>query len=430
MNLFIASWNLTNKHYNNILSEMRQMINVYPLLDPNTEWHYCSQDEKVFVASMHNSFQTNTPRNYVTKNDDQAVCYAGLPINPTGAFKAHRAEALALHWDDLEEKIEGQYVVIRAKSTPNSLEVLTDILGYEQVYYYKNKQYWLVSNSVYLIEKIIHPKSFDELGVSLFLSTGWVGADRTLRSGIKVIPHGEHWIWNHNNVNPKKKKYYPPSKLAQLPKKTLRDIDIHQLSDDLAQLLGVIHNNFENIKCTLTGGRDSRLLAAMLIHAKLPVKHYTFGDPSGADVKIAQEIAQAFGLIHEVDYITTKDVIDEWDRACQQSIYQTDGMRSLYLIAGILRNLDPRQDIKMLYLWGAGGEIARCFYAKPTDFLFNKPDLASIQNRLFMLRSTDFNGLVRSQSIELVKSYIHDFIYECAQAGFEPIDIPDIFGMY
>ncbi|MFH1932390.1 MAG: asparagine synthase-related protein [Pseudomonadota bacterium] len=280
-----------------------------------------------------------------------------------------------------------------------------------------------------LIERISKPRALDPLGVSIFLSTGWVGSDHTLRCDIRVIPGGQRWTWQGGDNEPTRQTYYPPSRLARQPRQVLTPSYIKQLADGLIQPLRSLSQSFDNITCSLTGGLDSRLIAAMLIRAGLKAQYYTFGDPSDTDVKIATLIARTFDLPYKVTTITVSDVISDWDNTCLQTIQQADGMRSLYLASGMLKNRAPRIDRLDVILWGAGGEIARCFYGNPHFFLA-RLDVADIERLLVKKRNRDYGGLIRQEGVALVRGYIHRFIMQCVDDGFAPIDIPDLFGMY
>jgi len=378
---------------------------------------------------MHISKQLASPRRYVDQDTNQAIFYTGLPVSSIESCHAHRAEELALHWKRVSESLEGQYVIVRAAFDKPHLELLTDILGYEQVYCTYFDETWLVSSSVYLLEQITKHRTLDPLGVSLFLSTGWVGADRTLRSEIRVIPAGQHFSWKKGDTGPRQRNYYPPSKLAHLPRQAKNSSNFKKLSAEMTKLCRHIGDSFDNIKCSLTGGRDSRLISAFLIGSGIKASYYTYGDPEGMDIKIATQIANAFDLPYQVTNITMSDVLRKWDDACLQSVRQTDGMRSLILVAGILQNSNLGNAQKDIVFWGAGGEIARCFYAKPNSFL-RKFDASDAQRLLLKKRNNDFGGLVRKQGTMLVRDYICHYVTQCLDDGFDPIDIPDVFGMY
>jgi hypothetical protein len=73
--------------------------------------------------------------------------------------------------------------------------------------------------------------------------------------------------------------------------------------------------------------------------------------------------------------------------------------------------------------------IARCPYAKPHSLL-GKFNVNDAQRLLLKKRNNDFGGLIRQQGTALVKDYIWRYVIQCLDDGFDPIDIPDVFGMY
>jgi asparagine synthase (glutamine-hydrolysing) len=383
---------------------------------------------------MHTADQVAAPRNYVMQSDGQVVFYNGLPVNPAGDYPAHRAEALSAHWDELTEKLEGVYFVARATDDPPRLELQTDILGFDQVYYFHQGDLWLVSNSVRLIERISGSSALDPLGASLFLAIKWVGADCTLRSDIRVIPGGQRWTWRKGDIERRRQSYYPPSKLARQLRQALTPSYVKQLADDLIQPLRSIGQSFDDITCAMSGGRDSRLMVALVIQAGIPARYYTYGDPSGTNAEIARRIAQTFDLPYEVVRTTTSDVIENWDKACWLHVRQSDGMSPLQFIAGTTAFLTPQIDRLDIRLWGVGGEIARAPYSgmyKPGSPLFlTRHDVAGVQRYLAEQRIKNHGGLVRQEAVELARDYIHRFVTQRADDGFAPLDIPDVFYAY
>jgi asparagine synthase (glutamine-hydrolysing) len=429
MNLFFLAWNFSKVYHSIVLSELHQMIEVYPHLDPETLWHHSSPCGTVFSASMHTAEQASTPRRYIMEDEKQVVLYSGLPINPNGDFLAHDAKALSAHWERLTDSLEGAYFIVRAIDTPPTIELQTDILGLEHVFYFRKKDLWLLSNSVQLIEKISKPRPLDPVGVSLFLSMGWAGGDHTLRSGIKVVPAGQRWIWQKNDTEPKRQSYYSPARLAsRLPKKQTK-VTLHKLADNLIQLLNRLGQSFETLISALTGGKDSRLLAALLIRAGVPVQYYTQGDPSGVDAQIAKIIATNFDLSYQIKSIRASDVIRDWEKGCTQIVRQTDGMRPLQLMPSVLAFQVPRVNQLNVRLTGAGGEIARGYYDN-SHLYFGKHNVEAVKNFLIKKTIKNYRGTIRQRGIALSRDYVSHFVNQCVDNGFEPLNIPDAFYTY
>jgi asparagine synthase (glutamine-hydrolysing) len=424
MNLFILGWNLPREIFPTIMVKLRQMIEIYPQLDPQTIWHL-AEGGTAFAASMHTSVEAAAPRNYIWRNNNQVTFFEGSILTWTKGIRANNAAMLARHWDVLPEILEGQFVVVKVVNNPPCIELMTDFLGIEQVYYLQQGNTWLVSNSVRLLAQISKTKAIDPLGASLFLTTGWAGADRTLRCDIRVIPGGQRWKWQWGSVEPSRQIYYPLSRLSRQPQRSLTAPDIKDLAEELVTTCRTLSQDYGELLCPLTSGKDTRVLASLLISSGIRANYYTSGDPDSIDVRIGTRIARTFNLPYQVYIHTTKDVIEEWEAASRRLVQQNDGMVSLWQIADVLQQ-PSRVDRLSLSLWGIGGEVARGFYAEPKIFLYRN-DTQHIQDFLCQRLVRNHGGLIRRDAIALAQTYIRRFVEEVIDQGFDPLDVPDIF---
>jgi asparagine synthase (glutamine-hydrolysing) len=352
-----------------------------------------------------------------------------LPVCPHGAFSAHRAEALAEHWNELQSQLDGQYFTARLTDSPPSLEIQTDLLGMEQVYYAREGSGWVLSNSVQLIEKVLGaPKPLDPLGVSLFLSIGWAGADRTLRRDIRAIPAAQRWTWQAGSESPTCRTYAPMSSWLANSRGERLDTVVDRLSGELRELCHAVSNGFGVMECPLTAGRDSRLLAALLTHEQLPAHYYTSGSPASTDVTIGQSIAKHYNLPHRLNALTTENVVSDWDVASRQYVARNDALSSLWQLASTLTMPQQIEQLQVT-LWGIGGEIARGFYYEPELFLPGRSLVGarSVLTSKLMLRD---GGLLRPEARSMSEAYIHEFVEHTAADGSSPVDALDLFYAY
>jgi hypothetical protein len=431
MNLFLAGWNLPIEYRSKALIELQRMGEVYPRLDPKTIWSYGGKNGSVFAASMHTNDQASAPRQYVHRDENHVVFYSGLPVHSSGKFSAHRSEALSSRWDQLTEDIEGMFCVVRAFDNPSKLELLTDIVGMEQIYYFHRDNLWLISNSVRLIERIVGPLAMDPEGISLTLSSDWAWDDLTLLANVRTIPGGQQWTWVEGENEPRIRNYYSPSRLAGLSHKKFTQRNYKELSDKLIQVVSNLSNNFENVNCALTGGRDSRLVSVFFIHAGLPVRYYTFGEPSGTDAKIAQQIASQFNLNYRMISVPSSEVISNWDDECRQIVVQSDGMASIDLIASRLSCLKVNDHQLFVDVGGTGGELGKGFYSRPDlDFFLNRFDLEKMKTYLGNLIPHNYGGLISQEAEEIARNRVHNFVQHYTDLGFAPSDMPDLFFLY
>lgn len=429
MNLFLLAWNLSEEKIPLVLSKIEEMKAVYQLLDPSTMWSF-DRGGSVFAASMHTSNKAAAPRIYVNHSDNQVVLYEGSFVDSTGSFQAHDAKQLALHWQDLPQVLEGQFMVARARSNPPSLELINDALGLCQVYYVRHNNSWLISNSSLLLSRITKINELDALGVSLFLCKGSGGSDRTLRRGIKVIPGGQQWKWEQGCTDPKQISYFDRADLSRKYRKKLSYKDVEQLAEELIEICSNLAQSFGSLQCPITAGRDSRLMVALLIRDDIKADFFTNGLEESPDVQIGSQIAHQFKLPYRTE---TEDLVDDafvssWETASKRLIEQNDGMLSFRSI-----NYAAKQPLSVdhlgITLYGAAGEIARGYYNSP-QFVWSSSNLDYVQKYLSKILIANHQKLFHQDTISTLENYGKDFVQQAIDDGFSLIDVPDVFHSY
>ena len=155
MNLFVLGWNLPAETQGAALAALRGMPKVYPQLDPDTLWQCSSSTQTVFAAAMHPGKAVIASREYIAQQNGCAVLYDGLPVESSAAFPAFHAQDLLAHWnEDLGGRLDGQFGLVRISCDPPQLEIITDFMGSQPLFYQRLGKGWLISNSVYLIEQV------------------------------------------------------------------------------------------------------------------------------------------------------------------------------------------------------------------------------------------------------------------------------------
>jgi asparagine synthase (glutamine-hydrolysing) len=427
MNIFAIAWNLPKLSTGEMHAELLRMADIHQSLDTETLWGHRSRDGLLLAASISGSPEAVSPRKYVCQSGLETTFYCGLPVDPENACAAHDACDLAAHWGRVAGRLEGTYSVARLSGNPTRLEIQTDLLGGEAVYYTRIGDGWFISNSVLLIERLTNFRSLDPLGVSMYLHLGHALGNRTLRQGIHVIGAAQRWTWDSSADEPKRTCYYPVSSLAGLPRRDLNEDFVAELATKMQQPLTTLAAHFDSLICPLTGGKDSRLIASLLINANLSASYFTFGDPGGDDSQIAKEIADRFGLPYEIRKIDEDDVVDSWERTCLQTVRSTDGMRSLYLLAGMSKKQPISRAGRDIHLWGACGEVARSFFG---NLPFLKSGLSGLDVKEFLNRSgpSDRIELVSKDAIQQAKKWRDNCVDECLENGIAPLNVPDIYG--
>ena len=94
-----------------------------------------STDGAIIVSSIHSAGRGTAPRRYISQRHDSITIFSGLPIDPDDLCEAHNARSLTNHWESVKHRLEGTYAVLRSTNDPERLEIQTDILGGEPIYY-------------------------------------------------------------------------------------------------------------------------------------------------------------------------------------------------------------------------------------------------------------------------------------------------------
>jgi hypothetical protein len=114
------------------------------------------------------------------------------------------------------------------------------------------------------------------------------------------------------------------------------------------------------VELSLTGGKDSRLVAAALVAAGVPVIARTHGFAGHPDVVGAAEIARRLGVSHEVRTPATPDAKIDVATRLRATVLVADGMLSAFENVG----RPDRSPSSVITAGGHGGELLRGGYAE------------------------------------------------------------------
>jgi hypothetical protein len=114
------------------------------------------------------------------------------------------------------------------------------------------------------------------------------------------------------------------------------------------------------VELSLTGGKDSRLVAAALVRAGVPVRAHTHGFADHPDVVIGAEVARVLGIHHDVRVPAAPGQQVDVIGRIRATALVADGMLSAFENVG-----RPDPDVAMAVTAGGhGGELLRGGYAE------------------------------------------------------------------
>ncbi len=137
-----------------------------------------------------------------------------------------------------------------------------------------------------------------------------------------------------------------------------------QVADALVEAVQPLGERGVPVELSLTGGKDSRLIAAALTAAKVPFRARTHGFASHPDVIVAAMIAGRLGVEHVVTEPRSAALDQAPDEAdvlarLRSAVLVSDGMLSAFENVGLP---DPQVTAEPVQTGGHGGELLRGGY--------------------------------------------------------------------
>jgi asparagine synthase (glutamine-hydrolysing) len=430
MNLFVCLWNAPQDWRIAALDAVKGMSSVLPQLSADTAAQLYPSGRSAsdtnggpLVVAMRTSDTALGGRTYSAMDGSHLVMYDGVAVDPGGHIAAHSSDDLARHWDELLDRLEGQFVVARA--SPRSLEVITDPLGLYPVYYWQRDRTWLVSNSVAVLRAITGERSWDPVGLCSDAVAGWTMDDRTLTANIRVMPGGHAWSIG-SDASLTKRKYFDRAELARLSRAANNRPDTPALLRTIQSILRHASGRGGQLVCALTAGRDTRLLAAVLKSEQLSAQYVTGGDLDSEEVSGATRVAEAYGLDHIVEDCSLEAIVDRWSDLAWRIVRENDGLVNVWQAHNLAYTPTSVTSLNT-FLWGIGGEICRSFYGVP---LLN---WAGANVEEVVLRVTRLNlpqPIARPTAQAATLDQVRAFVREATDEGFPADDLLDVFFTY
>lgn len=205
----------------------------------------------------------------------------------------------------------------------------------------------------------------DPLAYGALLSLGYPAGDVTPFTGVRALGPAASFRMQEGTVTEQERAGLPEPGDGGAPAAA-------RVAGALVQAVTPLRDQAEPVELSLTGGKDSRLIAAALATAGVPVRARTYGFPDHPDVVIAGLVARELGIEHVVAGPRTAGggtgpgsgpAVQEVDvlGRVRATALMADGMLSAFENVG---RPDPDAASAHVVVGGHGGELLRGGYAK------------------------------------------------------------------
>ena len=257
--------------------------------------------------------------------------------------------------EQLASNLEGFFVVVAGDSNTHETVVITDVVGSLHFYYRQIEEGIALSTSSLVLAELDRV-SLDPVGCQEFLGTGVIYEDRTFYNEVrKLAPATISKFLDGSLVD--QRGYW--SLVHLVPESLTEEQATEALWEGLGAAVAKINKQFQSVACDLTGGYDSRAVAAAFLGGGDKFVTVVSGPPRSADVTISRDLAATLGLAH-IHYPPPESPITIGE--LEATLQLTEGEYDLveYVdVARIHRDLSKRCQISIN---GSFGEIARGYW--------------------------------------------------------------------
>jgi len=263
--------------------------------------------------------------------------------------------------------VGGVYSAFWLSEPLNALVAVTNITRMEPVYWAQNDECVVVGNRALPVHLVARRGATDPVydpdALVAFLAGGFFADESVPFAGVGLLPPNTGLT-----VVDGRPKVVPVSEvLLREGANDLTSAVADELAETFKKSFSPLRQAKTPISVALTGGKDSRLIAAGLKAAGMPFRTYIvdYGAANAADVSASIEVARRLGVEHEVRRppiaVSTQGSFQRVSllQMVRDTLFVTDGMLSGY------ENVPRRKHYSHQFnVAGNGGELLRGGYAK------------------------------------------------------------------
>jgi len=199
------------------------------------------------------------------------------------------------------------------------------------------------------------------------VSCGAVLENRTLFDGVYVLPPASAWVFRNASLKEKAAYFHPREWESQ--EKLQPEAYYQALREAFSRNLPRYFGGDQRIGMSLTGGLDTRMIAAWQKSAPGDLPCYTFGSMvrDNHDVRVARRVAKACNQPFQV-LPAGEEFLARFSYYAERAVYLTDGCVDVGRAPDLYLNEKAREIAPVRMTGNYGGEILRGFRAfKPED---------------------------------------------------------------
>ncbi|HEX3744914.1 MAG TPA: asparagine synthase-related protein [Bryobacteraceae bacterium] len=226
---------------------------------------------------------------------------------------------------EFPKALNGRFHGVVVDRALGSVMLFNDRFGLHRLYYHEGKDaFYFAAEAKAILKVRPELRQADAQSLGEFIACGCVLENRSLFTGVHVLPPASVWHFRGGAIE-KKAAYFQPKEWEEQSPLSPKAY-YGALRDAFVRGLPRYFKGRERVGISLTGGLDTRIIMAW--HNAMPgsLPCYTFGSMyrDNQDVQLARKVARICGQPHHV--ITTgKEFLSRFSHYAERSLYLTDG---------------------------------------------------------------------------------------------------------
>ncbi len=226
---------------------------------------------------------------------------------------------------DFVQHLNGWFSGVLFDSSRERIFLFNDRFGMERIYVHEDESaFYFASEAKALLKVLPRTRELDPRGVGELLACGCVLQDRTLFSGISVMPGGS--VWTFPGTEPvRRERYFRREAWEEQPKLSPQRF-YQALKDTWGRIVPRYAREGERVALSLTGGVDSRMILAWINPQPGALPCYTWSSKYREcfDVLLARRLATICGQSHEA--ISLDDTfLGDFPDLAEEAVFVSDG---------------------------------------------------------------------------------------------------------
>jgi len=254
---------------------------------------------------------------------------------------------------DFAKHLNGLFVAAIYDKEKDRIVIANDRYGYYPLFYsLSSKNFVFASEAKAVLKDPAIPPVINKSAIPEFFAFSFLLGDKTFFCNVKKMPPASTFTYDKTKDQIHIKRYWDFYLKRHEPQKPLGSY-LKEFSNLMKRAVERRVKDQEEVGVFLSGGMDSRIIAAFASETKTPVITFTFGVKNCSEQKIASEVAERLGLENRF-YEIPSDFIA---RYAKQIVYKGDGLvriRDCHFIA--LLN-EVRKRVHTVLLGTFGGDL-------------------------------------------------------------------------